>query len=74
MTCRYTRRINFRENWRGHLCQERFASFPMDENHLLAAIRYVEMNPVAAEMVVKPEDYRWSSARSHLEGTEDQTS
>jgi putative transposase len=46
----------------------------MDENHLLAAIRYVEMNPVAAEMVVKPEDYRWSSARSHLEGTEDQTS
>jgi putative transposase len=68
---RYTRRFNFRENWRGHLWQERFASFPMDENHLLAAISYVEMNPVAAKMVVKPEEYRWSSARSHLEGTED---
>jgi putative transposase len=68
---RNTRRINFRKDWRGHLWQERFASFPMDENHLLAAIRYVEMNPVAAEMVVKPEEYRWSSARSHLEGTED---
>ena len=28
---RYTRPINFREGWCGHLWQERFASFPMDE-------------------------------------------
>ena len=28
---RYTRRINFREGWRGHLWQGRFASFAMDE-------------------------------------------
>ena len=68
---RYTRRINFRENWRGHLWQERFASFPMDEPHLLAAIRYVEMNPVAAGIVSDPAQYRWSSARAHLEGTDD---
>ncbi len=31
---RYTRRINFREGWRGHLWQGRFASFVMDENYL----------------------------------------
>ena len=68
---RYTRRINFRENWRGHLWQERFASFPMDESHLFAAIRYVEMNPVAAELVSTPAEYRWSSARAHIEETED---
>jgi len=68
---RYTRRINFRENWRGHLWQERFASFPMDERHLFAALRYVEMNPVAAGMVSAPARYRWSSARSHIEGTDD---
>ncbi len=68
---RYTRRINFRENWRGHLWQERFASFPMDESHLLAAVRYVEMNPVAAGLAVHPAEYRWSSAKAHLEGTED---
>jgi putative transposase len=37
----------------------------------MAAIRYVEMNPVAAEMVVNPAEYRWSSAKSHLKGTED---
>ncbi|WP_432821977.1 transposase [Trichloromonas sp.] len=68
---RYTRRVNFRENWRGHLWQERFASFPMDESHLLAAARYVEMNPVAAEMVENPVDYRWSSARAHIERKDD---
>jgi putative transposase len=34
---RYTRRINFRERWRGHLWQGRFASFVMDESCLLAA-------------------------------------
>ena len=43
---RYTRRINFREGWRGHLWQGRFASFVMDEDHLLNAARYVELNPV----------------------------
>ena len=69
---RYTRRINSREGWRGHLWQERFASFPMDENYLLVATRYVEMNPVRAGMVHAPEDYRWSSARAHLEGQDDQ--
>ena len=68
---RYTRRINFREDWRGHLWQERFASFPMDETYLLAAVRYVEMNPVASGLVGKPEDYPWSSACSHIEGKDD---
>lgn len=68
---RYTRHVNFRENWRGHLWQGRFASFPMDEQHLLATARYVEMNPVAAGLVKRPEDYRWSSARAHLAGKDD---
>ena len=45
---RYTRRVNFREGWRGHLFQGRFASYPMDDAHLIAAVRYVENNPVAA--------------------------
>lgn len=68
---RYTRRINFRQQWRGHLWQERFASFPMDESHLLAAARYVEMNPVASNLVQDPADYSWSSARAHLSGQDD---
>ncbi len=69
---RYTRRINFREKWRGHLWQERFASFPMDEQYLLATARYIEMNPVAAKMVQNPDDYRWSSAHAHLAGEDDE--
>ena len=48
---RYTRWINFREGWRGHLWQGRFASFVMDEDHLLTAARYVELNPVCAGLV-----------------------
>ncbi len=68
---RYTRRINLREKWRGHLWQERFASFAMDEQHLLAAARYIEMNPVAAKLVLHPTDYRWSSAHAHLTGKND---
>lgn len=63
---RYTRMVNFREGWRGHLFQGRFASYPMDEAHLMAAVRYVENNPVAAKMVERAENYRWSSARSHI--------
>ena len=68
---RYTRHINFRENWRGHLWQERFASFPMDEAHLLSAARYIELNPVRARLVTRPERYRWSSVSAHLLGRDD---
>lgn len=65
---RYTRHVNFREGWRGHLFQARFASYPMDDAHLLAAVRYVENNPVAARITTRAEDWPWSSARSHLRG------
>jgi putative transposase len=68
---RYTRQVNFRENWRGHLWQGRFASFPMDEAYLLCAARYVELNPVRAGLVDGAEDYRWSSAAAHLAGRDD---
>lgn len=68
---RYTRAINAREEWTGYLWQGRFSSYPMDERHLLAAARYVEHNPVAAGLVGRPQDYRWSSARAHLAGQDD---
>ena len=68
---RYTRHINFRQGWRGHLWQERFHSFTMDEQYLLATVRYVERNPVAAKLCVEPQDWAWSSARAHLSGADD---
>lgn len=69
---RYTRGINFREKWRGYLWQGRFASFVMDEPYLLAAARYVELNPVRAGLVACAEGWPWSSARAHLSGCDDQ--
>lgn len=68
---RYTRRVNFREGWRGHLWQGRFASFVMDERYLLAATRYVERNPVRARLADEPWEYRWSSAGAHIAGRDD---
>lgn len=68
---RYTRHINFREGWRGYLWQGRFASVPLDEPYLYAAVRYVERNPVRAGLVRRAEEYPWSSARAHVSGSAD---
>lgn len=69
---RYTRHVNFQRGWRGHLWQERFHSFVMDEAYLLATVRYVERNPVAAKLCRHPADWRWSSACAHLRGRDDE--
>ena len=63
---RYTCRKNFAEGARGYLFQGRFGSCVLDESHLLAAVRYIELNPVHAGMAAKAEEYRWSSAQFHL--------
>jgi putative transposase len=68
---RYTRAVNAREKWVGQLWQGRFASFVMDERHLLACARYVELNPVRAGIVARAADWPWSSARAHLGGPAD---
>lgn len=69
---RYSRMINIREGWRGHLWQGRFSSYIMDGGYLMACARYVEMNPVRAGLVASPEDWPWSSARAHLAGVDDE--
>lgn len=63
---RYACRINCRNDWQGHLWQERFHSVVLNERHLLAAVRYDELNPVRAGLCRRPEDWRWSSARAHI--------
>lgn len=62
---RDARMINFREGWQGYLWQGRFSSFVMDEQYLLAAVRYIELNPVRAGLVTDPIAYPWGSARAH---------
>jgi putative transposase len=68
---RYTRMVNFREGWRGHLWQGRFASFVLDEPYLLTSARYIELNPVRAGLINAPSRYKWSSAAAHVRGRDD---
>jgi len=68
---RYTCFVNARARWGGHLFQRRFASVVMDDTHLIAAARYVPMNPVRARLVARAQDWPWSSAGAHLAGRDD---
>jgi putative transposase len=45
----------------GHLYQGRFKSFPVQsDGHFLTVCRYVERNPLKANLVTKAEQWRWS--------------
>jgi len=44
----------------------------MDETYLLAAVKYIEMNPVRARRLVSdPYAWQWSSAQAHAAGKDD---
>ena len=43
----------------------------MDERYLPACTKYVELNPVRADLVKRRQDWPWSSARSHIKGKDD---
>ena len=68
---RYAQWQNRRHHWSGHFWSNRFYSTPLDESHLWAAVRYVELNPVRAGIVKRAEQYRWSSAAAHSFGIDD---
>lgn len=64
LACLHTRRFNKINKRSGTLWEGRFKSSPIDEErYLLACCRYIDLNPLRARMVSKPEDYRWSSCR-----------
>jgi putative transposase len=67
----HAERINRRNDWKVHLWQRRYASVAMDNAHLLAAARYVKLNPVRAGLCRLAGDWPWSSARAHLCGLVD---
>src|SRR5208283_5511707 len=53
----------------GHLYQGRFKSFPVEsDEHLYTVLRYVERNPVRANLVERAEDWRWSSLGRYAKG------
>jgi len=61
----YTQYVNRLQGRSGRLWQNRFFSCPLDDTHRIAALCYIELNPVRAAMVRRPEDYAWSSAACH---------
>jgi len=64
---RYTLYINRAHRRSGHLWQNRFFSCALDDKHAVAAMRYIEQNPVRAGIVRKPWRYPWSSAAAHVD-------
>ncbi len=62
---RYAQYVNWTHGLSGRLWQGRYFSCAMDDAHTLAAIRYVERNPVRARIVRRAENYPWSSAAAH---------
>lgn len=62
----YVRYFNRTHNRTGTLWEGRFKSCVVDaENYVLSCQRYIELNPVRANMVSDPSDYLWSSYRSN---------
>ncbi len=56
---------------RGHLYQSRFKSFPVQQDeHFLRVCRYVERNPLRANLAERAEEWRWNSlwVRRHSAG------
>ncbi len=62
----YSQYFNKKMGTKGHLWHGRFYSCILDENHLVAAVRYIERNPVRAKLVKNPWDWKWSSASVHI--------
>ena len=69
---RYVGYYNRRYSRTGTLWEGRFhSSVIRHDRYLLACHRYLDMNPVRAGMVARPEDYIWSSHRHYALGQPD---
>lgn len=72
-TCRYALDFNEKYGRSGRLWQNRYFSCPVDqEDYLWTVIRYIERNPVRAQIVARAEDWPWSSAAARPLGRQDQ--
>lgn len=66
---RYVQYVNRTYRRSGTLWEGRFRScITQEEGYLLACYRYIELNPVRANMVEHPADYPWSSYRANAQG------
>jgi putative transposase len=64
----YSQRVNRRHNLVGHVFQGRYhAVLVQKEAHLLELARYIALNPVRAGIVLRHEEWRWSSYHAMLD-------
>ncbi len=71
VTLCYSQYANRKYRRSGRLWENRYHSCIVDqEKYLWAVARYIEQNPVRAGLVKKAEDYPYSSARAHVQGSE----
>lgn len=69
---RYVQYVNRTYHRSGTLWEGRFRScLARDPKYVLGCYRYIELNPVRASLVGRPEEYRWSSYRANAEGERD---
>jgi len=58
----HVRRYHRHYHSSGHIWQGRFKSFAIqNDHHYLTVLRYVESNPLKANLVIRAEDWKWSS-------------
>lgn len=63
----YTGYFNRKYEKVGHLFQGRYKAFLCDrDEYLLALLRYIHRNPVRANIVNRPHDYKWSSHLDYM--------
>ncbi len=66
---RYVQYINKTYKRSGTLWEGRFRSCPIQaEAYLLSCQRYIELNPVRANMMTHPAEYKWSSYAANAQG------
>lgn len=66
---RYVQYVNRTYRRSGTLWEGRFRScLTQEESYVLSCYRYIELNPVRADMVTHPAEYRWSSYRTNAQG------
>ena len=59
----------------GHVYQGRYKSFPVEsDEHFWVVARYVERNALRAQLVLRAEEWRWSSLWRRCHGTADERS
>lgn len=69
----YTQRFNRKHELDGQLFRGRYKAVLVEEDeHLIELLRYIHRNPIRANMVDDPEDYKWSSHRDYLDLTQTQ--